>query len=209
MILFALVAFVGVRSANVDVIWAWLAVGGAVLGAVALVIYMALRRRGYMESFATRLRPVTAAVKNLLHWRGLGLLAITLLIWISDGFVFWFVGPATEIDIGPLDAIALVVLASFFAMIPAAPGYLGTYDAAVVGLRGLDITKSPAVAFTLLVRFVVYVPVTLIGLALMAWRYGGLGELRPSRIRADREELREAERAAEAVTDVKTGVRVQ
>ena len=54
----------------------------------------------------------------------------------------------------------------------------------LVGLRRLGISGGPAVAFALLVRFVLYVPITIVGLALLVLRYGGLGQLRSGAWRA-------------------------
>lgn len=190
LLLFVLAAVVQARAAAVDPLWAIAAGSMLAAGTVMLCVYFALRRRGYLESLSTRFKPVTRAAKELLHPRGIALLAVSLLIWLSDGCVFWLIGQAVEIDLTLLDGIVLVVLASFFALIPAAPGYIGTYDAALaIGLRGIGVTSGPAVAFALLVRFVIYVPITLIGLALMVVRYGGLSQLRTDRLREERREI--------------------
>ena len=81
------------------------------------------------------------------------------------------------------------MLSAFFSLIPAAPGYVGTFDAAVVfGLHALDVGGGQAIAFALLVRFVLFVPITIAGLILLLLtRYGGLRRragVRPER--ADR-----------------------
>jgi uncharacterized membrane protein YbhN (UPF0104 family) len=72
--------------------------------------------------------------------------------------------------------------AAFLSLVPAAPGYIGTYDAAIVfGLKALGVTGDRAGGFALLTRFVIFAPITLAGLALPVWRYGGLRRLRASR----------------------------
>ena len=74
-----------------------------------------------------------------------------------------------------LESTLVVVLASFFALIPAAPGYVGTYDAAVLfALGAIDVPGSKAIGAALLFRLVIFVPVTIAGLVLMVARYGGL-----------------------------------
>jgi hypothetical protein len=66
------------------------------------------------------------------------------------------------------------VLASLFAAIPAAPGYAGTFDAGLVlGLKAVGVVGGTAVAFILLARFVMFVPVTLAGLFVLVHNYGG------------------------------------
>lgn len=197
LILFVLAAVLQARAAAFGSGWAYAAAAMLVAGAVMLATYFALRRRGYLESLSTRLKPVTEAGKSLLHPRGAALLAVSLAIWVSDGAVFWLIGQAVNIDITLMDGIVLVVLASFFALIPAAPGYIGTYDAALaIGLKGIGVTKGPAVAFALLVRFVIYVPITLVGLALMIGRYGGLDQLRTSRLRQARRAIEDESRSS-------------
>jgi hypothetical protein len=70
-------------------------------------------------------------------------------------------------------------LASVFALVPSGPGYVGTFDAAVVfGVRALDFTGAQALSYVLLLRFVVTVPITLIGLVVLMGGYGGLHRMR-------------------------------
>ena len=63
--------------------------------------------------------------------------------------------------------------------IPAAPGYVGTFDAAVVlGVRALDFTGAQALSYVLLLRFLLYIPITVVGLVVLVTRYGGWARLR-------------------------------
>ena len=78
--------------------------------------------------------------------------------------------------------LIMVALASVFAMIPSGPGYAGTQDAAVAtGVKALGGTGSTAVGYLLMLRFVIVVPITLLGLILLVTRYGGLKNLRAAR----------------------------
>jgi uncharacterized membrane protein YbhN (UPF0104 family) len=61
------------------------------------------------------------------------------------------------------------------AAIPAAPGFAGTFDAAmIVGLKAAGITGGTAVGLLILARFMFFVPATVIGLIVLVTRYGGL-----------------------------------
>jgi hypothetical protein len=71
---------------------------------------------------------------------------------------------------------------------------VGTFDAAILfGLAALDVQGGLGVAFVLLVRFVLFVPITGIGVVLLLTRYGGLSgrrgreplEHRAARLEAD------------------------
>ena len=107
------------------------------------------------------------------------MLAITCGVWGLETLVWMSVGTAVGFGMGPLEGAYLVALASVFALIPSGPGYAGTQDAAVaIGVRALGGSGSQAVAYLLMIRFVLVVPITLLGIALLVGRYGGLGRLR-------------------------------
>ena len=125
------------------------------------------------------MRPFARASKPLLGPVGLLLVAATVFVWLIEGTIFWLVARALGLDINPVEGCFLLVLTAFFSLIPAAPGYVGTFDAAVVfGLHALSVDGGQAVAYALLVRFVLFVPITVAGLALLVTRYGGLRQLR-------------------------------
>ena len=64
----------------------------------------------------------------------------------------------------PIEGCYIVALASVFALIPSGPGYAGTQDAAAVtGILALGGTHSQAVTYLILVRFVIAVPITVVG----------------------------------------------
>ena len=120
-----------------------------------------------------------------MHPWGLGLAAVTAGVWCLEGVVFHLVGGSLDLGIGWIDGLFLVVLTSFFALIPAGPAYAGTFDAAAVfGLKALDITGGAALSFALLVRAVLFIPITLCGLVLVVVRYGGWKAVRRARRRA-------------------------
>ena len=146
--------------------------------ALVLVVYILLRRRGRLERFASIVRPFLRASRLMVGKRGLVLLAVTIGVWFLEGAIFWLIGRSLEVDVSFLEGVFLVVLTSFFLSVPAAPGYLGTFDAALIfGLKALDIQGGEAVAFVLLVRFVLFVPITVAGLILMLTRYGGFARM--------------------------------
>jgi uncharacterized protein (TIRG00374 family) len=152
-------------------------VAGVVLVALlaAMVVYLRLRIGGRLQGFADRIRPVARASRLLLTRTGALLAAATAVVWLAEAVIFWLVGASLSLGVSVLESALVVVLASFFALIPAAPGYVGTYDAAVLfALGALDVPGSAAIGAALLFRFVIFVPVTLAGLGLMVARYGGL-----------------------------------
>ena len=71
--------------------------------------------------------------------------------------------------------MGVIVLASLAAAIPAAPGYVGTFDAGMLlGLHAAGVTGGAAVGVLLLARFLFFVPATLAGLAILLVGYRGV-----------------------------------
>jgi glycosyltransferase 2 family protein len=153
-------------------------------------------RAGRLSGLRARIASLTLATRNLLSAQGLLLIALTAAVWLGEGLVYWLVGDALQLGLSIAQSCFLVVLSSLVAIIPAAPGYAGTYDAAIqLGLRGLGIGGGPAIAFGLLVRLVIFLPITVAGLILMVFRYGGLSSL--GRLRRQAPMFKEEEPAPE------------
>ncbi len=159
---------------------------GAVLGVVVVVALFAgviafgvLRRRGLVERVRAFVAPMVASTRNLRGRHGAWMLAMTILIWLGEAGVWGSCAAAVNLGASPLEALYLVALASMFALIPSGPGYAGTQDvAAVIGVKAIGGTSWQAVAYLILVRFVLLVPITLAGLVALALRYGGVSGLR-------------------------------
>jgi len=120
------------------------------------------------------LRPSRA----LLSARGAQLLLGTALIWVLEATVYATVAGAVGLPLHGLDALYLVALTNLVALIPAAPGYVGTFDAAVLfGVKALT-GIGGATTYVVALRLVLFIPITVVGLILLVVRYGGLATLR-------------------------------
>jgi uncharacterized membrane protein YbhN (UPF0104 family) len=151
----------------------------AVLVMGALVAIQVLRHRGALERLRDFARPLVGASRALLSRTGAVLLAGSFLIWAAEASVYLAVAHATSLDISGLGALYLMAFTNLVAMVPAAPGYLGTFDAAVIlGVRAIGGTRGAALPYLLLLRFVLFVPITVVGLAMLVFRYGGWSRLR-------------------------------
>ena len=147
-----------------------------VLLAVAAGLLLAL---GAVLLAAPRLRGVLAALlapsRGLLGARGAALLGLSAALWLVEGAVYAVLGGVAGIDLGLVEGLYVMAIANLAAMVPAAPGYIGTYDAAVllgVRLAGAG-SASAALPYVVLVRFALFVPITVAGLVLLLARYGG------------------------------------
>jgi uncharacterized membrane protein YbhN (UPF0104 family) len=182
-LLFVLLTLTGAADAPGGDATTYVAAGVLVIGIGAGVAYLRLRVAGRFATFAERVRPIARGSRQLLSVRGAALLGVTLFVWALEGAIFWLCAQALDISFGVLDGAVVVVLASLSALIPAGPGYVGTYDAAALfALHQADVRGGAAVSCVLLFRFIIFVPITLAGLAVVVGRYGGLrGAMRRER----------------------------
>ncbi|HEV2724557.1 MAG TPA: lysylphosphatidylglycerol synthase transmembrane domain-containing protein [Thermoleophilaceae bacterium] len=153
------------------------------LGLLALLVaagaFSLLRRRGALQRFRDFARPLAGAPRSLTSRTGVALLVVTVGLWALEGGVYLTVARAVELDISTSGALYLVALTNFVAALPAAPGSIGTFDAAVAfGARALGGAGSVVISYVLLLRFVLYVPITVVGLVVLVLRYGGWSRLR-------------------------------
>jgi len=155
-------------------------VGVAVIALVAMMLFFVLRpnmarslvslvSRPLPERFGNRLLGIT---DNVL--KGLAPLAIpsialrvglwSLATWLVNIVTIYLEMLAFNIDTSPVVAVVLVVATNLSMAIPAAPGYIGTFEAAVVGvLVALGQPLDSSQAFAIIYHFVGLVPVAIIG----------------------------------------------
>ena len=142
------------------------AAGGIVLVAGAIVWRLVPRVRAFLG-------PVLAVTRRLVSAHGAALLALSIALWVLEALVYEAVGSAVGIHLGIVGALYVMALTNLSALVPAAPGYVGTFDAAVLlALRSLH---QPALGYLLVLRFVLFVPITVAGLAVFLARYARRG----------------------------------
>jgi uncharacterized membrane protein YbhN (UPF0104 family) len=151
-----------------------------VFAAIALVVLLAgacgaavlLHRRGHLVRAWAFVKPMLSATSNLRGRHGVEVLGVTLVVWAVEAGVWLCCADAAGLHVSVLEALYLLALASLFIFIPAGPGNVGTLDAAVLfGARAIGRTSSAALSFLILLRLVLVVPITLVGLVLLVVRY--------------------------------------
>jgi glycosyltransferase 2 family protein len=158
---------------------------GLLLVVLAAVAVWVLRRHHVFERARDWLRPLADAPRALLCRQGVLLLAATFVIWAFEAGVYLAVAKSVDLGISATGALYLVALTNFVAALPAAPGSIGTFDAAVAfGAGRLGASGSASLSYLLLLRFVLYVPITVVGFIVLVARYGGWSRLR-SAVRID------------------------
>ncbi len=138
------------------------AAGAAVLLAAAVLWRFVPRVRDAV-------RPLAGATRQLASAHGLALLALSLALWLLEAAVYTTVGAAVGVHLGLTGGLYVMALTNLSALVPAAPGYVGTFDGAVLlALRSLGLA---ALGYLLVLRFVLFVPITVAGFAVFVGRY--------------------------------------
>jgi glycosyltransferase 2 family protein len=152
--------------------FAFAAVVLCVLLVLAAVAAVALHRRGHLVRAWAFVKPMLAATANLRGRHGAEALGVTLVVWAVEAGVWLCCADAAGLHVSALEALYLLALASLFVFIPAGPGNVGTLDAAVVfGARAIGRTSASALSFLILLRLVLIVPITAVGLGFLVVRY--------------------------------------
>jgi uncharacterized membrane protein YbhN (UPF0104 family) len=156
------------------------AIGTAVAIAGAAAAIVVVRRS---ERLTRYIGPMLSSTRNLLSKDGVPLVTMSLAIWGLETLVWMTVGAAAGLNMTLLEGLYLVALASLFSMIPSGPAYAGTQDAAaIIGIKAIGGSSALASTYLILLRFVIQVPITIVGLLLLAAHYGGIGKLRRARL---------------------------
>jgi uncharacterized membrane protein YbhN (UPF0104 family) len=123
--------------------------------------------------------------RKLATREGFLLFGLTFVIWTIEASTYYLIAQAVGLGVSLDGAVFIMVVANFVSLIPAGPGYVGTFDAAVLfAAKSLGQSRSVALPFLLLLRFVLFIPITVTGLLLLVGRYGGLAGYRAARLQA-------------------------
>ncbi len=143
------------------------------LGALAATLIL-VRRGGRAQRIRDFLRPMLSTTRVLWGRFGVKMLGVTIVMWLVEAGTWWGAAGAAGLHIDAVEVLYLLSLASVFILVPAGPGNLGTLDAAIIfGVHSLGGTGSEALGYLLILRFVLFVPITLVGLGVLIVRYGG------------------------------------
>jgi len=101
-------------------------------------------------------------------------IASSFAVWLMEGSVFWIVMEGFGMAVPLHAALFTLVIVNIAIMVPAMPGYVGTFDLpAVAALAPFGVGKDAAISYILVVHALQYVSVTGVGLFLMnasGWR---------------------------------------
>jgi uncharacterized membrane protein YbhN (UPF0104 family) len=184
--IFLLLGGLVLTDAGLPAAHAVMAVLAGLVALGALVLALPRLRRGHprVQHLADIALKLLRPSRALLSPAGALLLLGSLLVWVLEATVYATVARAVDLPLSGIDALYLVALTNLVALVPAAPGYVGTFDAAVLfGVRVLTGGASGGAGYVVALRLVLFVPITLVGLALLVVRHGGVATLRALRAR--------------------------
>ncbi len=110
--------------------------------------------------------------------RLLAAIGVSFLAWVVDASIFYFVGLALGIELGPAQAALIGAVAVLATAIPAAPGYVGTFELAATSTAvALGIPREEALAMAVLVHMVTLIPVAIAGAIVLITSGADLGTI--------------------------------
>ena len=102
-------------------------------------------------------------------WLILWVFVLSVLIWVSLGTFYWILLRACGFALPVTAALMVTVLTVFAAALPAAPGYLGTFQyATVLALSFFSVPKEEALGFSIVAHVGQLLPVIIAGLIELA-----------------------------------------
>jgi glycosyltransferase 2 family protein len=109
---------------------------------------------------------------------------LTATVWGCWAFAAWLVAGSLGISMSPLEVVFLTAVINLGAAIPSSPGFVGTFQwLCVSGMALFGVGQAEALAFSIIMQGVWYIPSTAIGLVLLthrglsAWLSGGMPDL--------------------------------
>ncbi|MDD5557154.1 MAG: lysylphosphatidylglycerol synthase transmembrane domain-containing protein [bacterium] len=184
--LIGLFLFVLIFSATTPEIRRYAALGAPVfLAALGLLLYAAFRpaRAAAALKAVSRILPgrfhalsarlIDSFLPGLAFLSSAGrqaaVIASSLAVWLLEGCVFWIIMRGFGMGLPPHAAFFTLVVVNIAIMVPAMPGYVGTFDLpAVAALAPFGVGKDAAMGYIIVVHALQYVSVTGLGLAFMS-----------------------------------------
>ena len=118
------------------------------------------------KQFFPIMQQLQNGLSGLRSWRQIAtLVGSSIIIWFLETGKFWFVAQAFEIDVPYTYLILIIGIVNLVSTLPGPPGFVGTFDAPIVGMLTLyGIGQDVAWAYTLVLHLVVWLVSIVLGL---------------------------------------------
>jgi hypothetical protein len=113
---------------------------------------------GILDKFIDGLRVLRSPGQSLL------VLTLSMLVWIFEAGLYWGVMKALGLELSFMSLLLIEGVVNLVLLIPAAPGGLGTFDAAAKFMLSLfGIPAEQALGYALILRVALWIPITALG----------------------------------------------
>jgi uncharacterized protein (TIRG00374 family) len=114
---------------------------------------------------------------------------LSVLVWVFNSGTFYVMFYAFGFELSFIDACALMVIAAIAVILPA-PGFVGTFHyACILGLSYFGISKSEAASYSVLLHFLQFIPIVVLGFVFLPFQKISL----PGFLKREQEELKKEE----------------
>jgi glycosyltransferase 2 family protein len=145
--------------------------GALVLAALLLCLLLLVYRRAGNRGDARRTSgfrrvagELTTAMKQGVAGNGLSIVTTSALAWAAWAMGAWLVAHSLGVGLSIVGAVFVTAILNLGSMLPSSPGFVGTYQwLSVASLGLLGTGRTEAVAFSLLMQAVWFVPTTIVG----------------------------------------------
>jgi glycosyltransferase 2 family protein len=118
---------------------------------------------GLMYSFLEGLASLRSPINILM------IFVTTVIIWLLETVKYWFVMHAFNFSVSFFALMLMNGIVNLATTIPSAPGYIGTFDApGIAVLTAYGVPLSTAAGYTLVLHVALWLPITLLGIYLLA-----------------------------------------
>jgi len=154
-------------------------VGPGRLVAVARSVAGRLPRSRFLASALDRLDDFSRGIDRPSRSSAILVAALVSgICWLLDASIYWLVARSIGLDLSPATALLIGAVTVLGTAIPSAPGYVGTYDLALVTTaEAFGVAAAPAVAFAVLAHAITVLPPAIAGGLAMVGMQVGLGRL--------------------------------
>jgi uncharacterized protein (TIRG00374 family) len=138
----------------------------AIESILSRIVYALLGKRPIAVRIVSAIRSVLAIFAGCGPRLAITLIALSFAAWALEGTVYLMVARALHLQTALAGPWLAFVLGNFAAMIPSAPGYIGTFHAAAIAaLVATGCERNAAASFAVLVHAIMWVWITLAGAA--------------------------------------------
>ncbi len=157
--------------------------GGGLRWRESLVARISRRTAGWLPGAVRALFDGLDSLRSAkAGWR---LWALSLVYWALVTLVNWLAIRAMDLSVPAIASLVLLVVLQMGVRIPSSPGSIGVFDyLGVISLAIFGVEKEPALAVTLLLHLIFYLPSSLVGVCYLLWMSTGLGRLRRAALAA-------------------------